>query len=182
MFLVSVSRFIKGFEMHFQRIPSNIKKAIKLYWGNHENIEQFISEYGEKEKKHIKDLEVRKNRLVGTSLKRYDLKLAESLLDWLKNNISKITLYCFSRGLAKNREDWADFIWYKNFIKKDPGIDKIFDIKIMSNAMKNHTEHIHFGPRYGGSTIWLPFGFVQWHQKQMQFHHKYNDIEGIYDF
>ena len=34
-----------------------------------------------------------------------------------------------------------------------------------------------FGTTNGGTTIQLPFGFVQWHQHQMQFHHNYYKIK-----
>ena len=40
-------------------------------------------------------------------------------------------------------------------------------------------ENIKFGSRMGGSTILLPFGFVQWHQHAMQFHHRLKSIKEL---
>ena len=47
---------------------------------------------------------------------------------------------------------------------------------------KISTDKIVYGTRTGGSTILLPFGFVQWHDpgnkgnNNLQFHHKYNEL------
>lgn len=36
-----------------------------------------------------------------------------------------------------------------------------------------------YGYKNGGTTIQLPFGFVQWHQSSMQFHHSFDKIRNI---
>ena len=38
---------------------------------------------------------------------------------------------------------------------------------------------ITYGNNNGGTTIQLPFGFVQWHKGQMQFHHSYEKIRNL---
>ena len=40
-------------------------------------------------------------------------------------------------------------------------------------------EMIEPGQTRGGTTIKLPFGFVQWHQGQIQFHHNLDLIKKI---
>lgn len=35
VFLITPERFIKGYEKHYDKIPSNVKKGIHLFWGTH---------------------------------------------------------------------------------------------------------------------------------------------------
>lgn len=52
----------------------------------------------------------------------------------------------------------------------------------IDDAKKCMENKAFYGTRTGGSTIQLPFGFVQWHSPkkiipgEIQFHHKYNEI------
>ena len=47
------------------------------------------------------------------------------------------------------------------------------------NKIVTYTEVI--GKDRYEKNIQLPFGFVQWHQSQIQFHHKFNKIKNIYE-
>ena len=65
-------------------------------------------------------------------------------------------------------------------------IDKIFKVSDLCKAVQaNANQNTFFGNRNGGSTIQLPFGFVQWHSPQktipgcLQFHHKHKCLSAI---
>ena len=116
--------------------------------------------------------------MVWQSLRNFDESKAERFLEWYKVNIANIAEFCFSRGLSKNEDDWADYIWYVNHLG-EACFDTIFSISDIKKAVSLNKDLIIPGKRNGGSTIVLPFGFVQWHQKQIQFHHSLDLLENI---
>lgn len=180
VFLVTPSRFISGFEKHYNvTIPSDVKRAINLFWGSAEDTLAIIDKYSSS--KSIKEYEIRKHRLTLETLLAYDKKLADCLIEWFSMNSKNIFDFCFSKGLAIDEKDWADVIWYKNTIKEDEeNIDCLINIKDF--IQKASFEDCSYGNKNGGTTIWLPFGFVQWHNPgkkipgEMQFHHNYEKI------
>ncbi|OQB14961.1 MAG: hypothetical protein BWY15_00775 [Firmicutes bacterium ADurb.Bin193] len=172
VYLIGDMRFIRGFELQYsKKIPDRVKRAIKLFWGSAPDVLSIIDEIDGKHKVY----EVRKHRLVAESLKKYDKNLYDGLIDWFNENICEIIDFCFSRGLAKNENDWADVIWYINKLGEND-VDELFPINEIFKAKKPQAEYGKVG---GGTTIQLPFGFVQWHQEQMQFHHSYEKIKAL---
>lgn len=174
VYLIGVDRFVDGFEKQYAKIiPVDVKRAISLYWGAAEDTHEIINNFSQK----YKNYELRKNRLVATTLAAYDSKLSTKLIQWFNDNIMDIFDFCFSRGLAKNQKDWAEILWYKNKLhEQENSFDSLLNIKEMKTCI---TKTAVFGSRNGGSTILLPFGFVQWHQAKMQFHHSYEKLMGI---
>ena len=180
VFLIKSSRFIQGIEKQNNiAIPQKVIKAISLFWGEDRKIDQYIKEYGVKDNKDIYDYENRKKRLVAVSMNKLSEGYNEALLDWFKKSIRHITLFCFSQGLAKNSSEWADYLWYRNTLHEN-SLDELFEIEQLAKKCEENIEAISFGKRLGGTTINLPFGFVQWHQKQMQFHHSYKKIKALF--
>lgn len=181
VYLINTQRFISGFEKQYNKnIPENVKRAIKLYWGYSDETDDVIEKFATQ-----KDYEKRKRRVVADTLKLFDPILYKCLLNWFKENIYEITDFCFSRGLAANEEDWADVVWYKNELNEN-NEDEVFVISALCKKMKeNADKFVFYGNRTGGSTIQLPFGFVQWHSPtkkipgDMQFHHKLATIKKV---
>ncbi len=123
--------------------------------------------------------------MVANTLKLYDESLYNALLDWFISNSYNITDFCFSRGLAEDEQEFAEYIWYKNEMKEN-SLDEIISIKELCSRVEKHAEELTFyGTQNGGTTIQLPFGFVQWHSPTkvipgcMQFHHKYGKISAL---
>lgn len=178
VYLISADRFVRGYEAQYKTtIPDNVKRAIALYWGCTDEISNLIEVYGTQPA-----YEKRKHRLVANTLAKYDISLNLVLLDWFKNHMREITEFCFSRGLAANKSDWANVIWYKNELGEN-SIDQIFVINDLCDKMQSAAKTSTFyGKVGGGTTIQLPFGFVQWHSPtkkipgDMQFHHKFKSI------
>lgn len=175
VYLIGTDRFIEGYEKQYNAIiPDDVKEAIKLYWRCSEKTDYVISEFSNKNKVYEK----RKHRIVATTLKSYSSDLYDCLINWFNDNIKNIFDFCFSKGLVIDDNKWSKIIWYKN------DVDEV-DVDVMINiddAKKCLKENCVYGIRTGGSTIQLPFGFVQWHSPtkkipgDMQFHHKYNEI------
>jgi len=178
VYLIGVDRFINGFETQFRlKVPQNIKRSFKLFFAGAEDISKIIENTQlnniiEKKRKKIKEYEIRKKRITWITLNKYDEELSNAFIKWFKNNINNIFLFCFERGLSKNESEWADFVWYKNELEEN-SFDYVFNIRRLSKKINKEKfkKMIVPGKTLGGTTIQLPFGFVQWHQGQIQFHH-----------
>lgn len=122
------------------------------------------------------DLQMRHKSLNSTTLKAYDESLYNKLLTWFADSAYELTKLSFSMGSARNNEEWSDYVWYINLLGEND-IDDIFFIEDICNAARRVSkDETYYGSSYGGTTIQLPFGFVQWHQKQLQFHHSYDKL------
>ena len=98
------------------------------------------------------------------------------MLDWFSQNAYELTKLAFTMGAAMDPKEWSEYVWYINLLGEN-SVDQIFHIEEICTAAKRVTEkETYYGGRNGGTTIQLPFGFVQWHQAQMQFHHSYEKI------
>ena len=180
VYLITIDRFIKGYEIQYnETIPNDVKKAISLYFGSDKetDIPNIIQKYSYKNEKLI-DLQTRKHRLVADTLKKYDEKLFDALINWFDKSSKNLFDFCFSKGLASNKNDYADVVWYINLVDNFE-LDTMINLKDTIKAIPKDT---HYGIANGGSTIQLPFGFVQWHSPTkvipgcLQFHHNYDKI------
>ena len=175
VFLIGIDRFIEGFEIQYNStIPQNVKRAITLFFGSASDVLSIVNSVAG----NYKGYELRKHRIVAETLKQYNEDLYNVLLNWINNNMSEIFDFCFSRGLAANKEDWAQILWYKNMVGENE-FDLMFYLPNIERILPRNAE---YGNRGGGTTIQLPFGFVQWHSPRkiipgnIQFHHSYQKI------
>lgn len=176
VYLISVPRFIDGFEKQFTKvIPIDVERAIRLFIAGAEDTQEILENkrLSPGVKAQIRIYEKVKNRLTWQTLEKYNAELSECLLDWFKSNIKEVALFCFQRGLTANKEDWAEYVWYHNEVgeKLKAGLFNINEM-VEELASQKLTSEIIPGIRGGGTTILLPFGFLQWHQGQIQFHHQ----------
>lgn len=178
VFLIGIDRFIEGFEKQYNKlIPDDVKRAISLFWGSAEDTLDIVKKYGYGDKSY----ETRKHRLVKETLDAYNKSLSNVLIDWFNKNMENIFDFCFSKGLAKYEKDWAKVLWYKNELSEND-LDDLFLIDEIKKKLPKNAE---FGNRNGGTTIQLPFGFVQWHSPtkvipgSIQFHHNYIKIKEL---
>ena len=178
VFLIGVDRFTEGFEKQFKKtIPKDVKRAISLFWGTADDTKDVVEAHSIKNKAY----ETRKHRIVKNTLETYDANLTKALLDWFNDNMPEIFDFCFAKGLAKNESDWATVIWYRNELSEND-MDELYLIEDIKTKL---TKTAEYGTRTGGSTIQLPFGFVQWHSPkgkipgQIQFHHDYRKIKEL---
>lgn len=180
VFLISVHRFITGFEIQYNKIiPNDVREALELFFGSKHfsQIETIINNY----KGNNYEYEYKKKRLTAHTLYQYSPILYDSLIQWFANNIQDVFDFCFIRGLAKHSYDWAHIIWYKNFFYEN-SYNYLFNLKQIKYKLSSNIE---YGQKNGGTTIQLPFGFLQWHNPSkkeygdMQFHHSLDKLIGL---
>lgn len=177
VYFVKADSFIEVFECQFHKtIPENVKRAIKLFWSASDDAPLIIQRYGNQKDTKSLDLQIRHKSLNATTLKNYDETLYTSMLQWFRDNIYELTKLSFAMGAAKDKDEWSDYIWYINLLNEN-SIDAVFYIEdICQAAVRSADSEIFYGKSNGGTTIQLPFGFVEWHQGQLQFHHSYKKI------
>jgi len=173
VYLIGVDRFIAGFEAQYKKnIPGEVKEALYLFFYGHSEIDSILKDPAIVGDLNAKDLHyvTKRRRLTKDLLEKYDSSKVYALLNWFKENIGLLADFCFSRGLAKNSSDWADYVWYINLLGEDD-FNEIYSISDIKAAAEDSKDLVFYGDRGGGTTIQLPFGFVQWHLCQIQFHH-----------
>lgn len=180
VYFVRAGLFFECFERHFNKtIPSNVKRAISLFWAASDDAEEIIKKYADKSKTGDYDLQIRHTSLNAETLRNYNITLYNEMLQWFKDNAYEIAFLSFASGAAKNKSEWSDHVWYINLLDEN-NTDDIFEINEICDAARNCADsETYYGDSNGGTTIQLPFGFVQWHQRQMQFHHNYDKVKKL---
>ena len=180
VYFVRAGLFISTFEKQFDKqIPNEVKRAINLFWSADDDAVNIIEQFADKTNRKSYSLQLRHKSLNANTLKNYDDKLYNALIDWFVENAYELTMLSFSMGAVLDKEEWSDFVWYINLLEENE-VDEIFSVKnICSAAASVAKKETYFGSANGGTTIQLPFGFVQWHQGQLQFHHNYEKVCGL---
>lgn len=180
VYFVRAGLFIDTFEKQFNtQIPDDVCRAIKLFWAAADDAVDIIKEYGDKTVNKNYELQLRHKSLNATTLKAYNERLYNVLLQWFSDNAYELAKLSFSMGAVYDRKEWSDFVWYINLLGENK-TDDIFLIEDICNAVEKAAKNETFyGSLYGGTTIQLPFGFVQWHQGRLQFRHSYEKLKGL---
>lgn len=180
VYFIRAGLFIDTFEKQFNtQIPDDVCRAIKLFWAAADDAVDIIKEYGDKTVNKDYELQLRHKSLNATTLKAYNERLYKALLQWFSDNAYELAKLSFSMGAVYDRKEWSDFVWYINLLGEN-NTDDIFLIEDICNAVEKAAKsETFYGSSYGGTTIQLPFGFVQWHQGQLQFHHSYEKLKGL---
>lgn len=177
VYFIRARLFIDTFEKQFNtEIPADVQRAINLFWAASDDAVDIIEHYGDRTIQKDYDLQLRHKSLNATTLKSFDEHLYFVLLEWFTENAYELAKLSFSMGAVRDSDEWSDFVWYINLLGENDTND-IFFIEDICNAVQDVAiSETYYGSSYGGTTIQLPFGFVQWHQGQLQFHHNYEKI------
>lgn len=180
VYFVRAGLFVRVFEAQFGRIiPEDVKRAIYLFWAAADDAEDIIAQYGDKSDAKSFSLQMRHKSLNATTLRAYDKHLYDALRNWFSEHIYELTKLSFTMGAASDPKEWSELVWYVNLLGEND-IDCVFPIKDICRAAATVADRDTFyGDSNGGTTIQLPFGFVQWHQKQLQFHHSFEKIVAL---
>lgn len=185
VYLVTAKNFVAVYEAQYKTVvPDNVRRALALFIGEAPDSKAIldatdIAVDGERARK----LACEQNcRLVFEVMRNYDSKMAVALLQWLKSEIASVCELCFSAGAVKDREKWANVLWYKNLVDADgQGLDFLVPINRIVKALEKNGDNniVERGPMNAGSTIMLPFGHLQYHLKQLEFYQKLKKIQSL---
>lgn len=177
VYFVRAGLFIDTFEKQFNvKIPLDVQRAINLFWAAADDAVDIIKEYGDQVITKNYDQQLRHKSLNATTLKTYNEHLYDVLLQWFTDNAYALAKLSFSMGAVCDSKEWSDFVWYINLLGEN-NIDDLLCIEDICNTVQKVAKgETYYGSSYGGTTIQLPFGFVQWHQGQLQFHHNYEKL------
>ena len=185
VYLVTARNFVSVYEAQYNvTVPDKVRRALALFIGEAEDSKAILdvtdlSVDGEK----VRSIAYEQNhRLVFEVIRNYDANMASMLLDWLKKQIASVCELCFSAGAVKDRDKWANVLWYKNLVDADgQGLDFLVPIsRVVSALVKNGDKNIvERGPKNAGSTIQLPFGHLQYHLKQLEFYQQLKKIQSL---
>lgn len=177
VYFVSAEHFIHTFERQFgESIPDPVQRGIHLFWAAADDAVDVIERFADRSNRKSFDLQLRHRSLNAVTLRRYDERIYSALLDWFTRNAGRLARLSFSMGAAADRSDWSDFVWYINLLGEND-TNAIFRIEDICAAAQERAEReTFFSAKNGGTTIQLPFGFVQWHQRKLQFHHDYDKL------
>ena len=180
VYFVSADVFIDTFEKQFKRlIPDDVQRAISLFWAAADDAVEIIEEFGDRSNARNYSLQMRHRSLNATTLKSYNEDLYEALLEWFADNAYEIAKLAFSMGAVRDQSEWCDFVWYINLLDENDMDDLFFIEDICEAAQDVAYRETYYGSVFGGTTIQLPFGFVQWHQGKMQFHHDFEKVRRL---
>lgn len=177
VYFVRAGLFIETFEKQFKKkIPSDVQRAINLFWAAADDAVEIIENWGDRNNSKNYNQQIRHKSLNADTLKAYNEHLYQVLLNWFADNAYELAKISFSMGAARDPGEWSAFVWYINLLGENDVNDIFFIEDICKTAQATAYEKTCYGTSNGGTTIQLPFGFVQWHQKQLQFHHSYEKI------
>jgi hypothetical protein len=185
VWLVTPDRFFAGFERQFNCVvPAEVQRGLRLFIGPvpQEEMRQILNgrpTHGPVRKKDKVPQELHQERFVAATLAEVLPREWAATIAWIQKELPRITELCFSCGLCATSDGRAEFIWY--YISSGGSASRIrkrlVPVGQLIDAIKAMPEQnrVVIGPRNGGSTILLPFGFLQMHRpaggNQLQFHH-----------
>lgn len=188
VWLVTPVRFIEGFKAQYGvEIPDRVKQGIRFFIGplSESEIQTLLNGRPPMgPKRSGVHQELHQDRFVSATLDAYFPEIWRETLVWMRANLPKVAELCFSRGLCSDPNDYAEFVWYYVVNEDTDGLETSRVIPISQiigaiNAMSAE-RRVVVGPRNGGSTLLLPFGFLQMHRpagdNQVQFHHGYSAL------
>ncbi|MBM4114367.1 MAG: hypothetical protein FJ252_00630 [Phycisphaerae bacterium] len=191
VWLVTPERFVAGFEAQFGvRVPHAVRTGIRFFIGPLSSKEMRDALGGKLPRGPIrskdgKSQELHQERFVAETLAAIIPNEWNATLEWMRHELPRIAELCFSRGLCADPDAQAEFIWYyiRNEASGEVLESRVIPLASIVAAISKMplNSRAAVGPRNGGSTVTLPFGFFQMHRpaggNQVQFHHGLDAIQ-----
>lgn len=181
VYLIDSNRFFNGFEIWYDsEVPSEVREIMGLFTGESIDVQNVLQDSKVLEQNMKLSESQRTQRLCFDALEVYDSSKVSQTVAWFRENIGLITDYVFSRGLSKDVVEFAEYLYYKNFLDKNNPIDKVFKISELVELCERNLHLVQLGSRFGRTSIQLPFGHLQMHQNSLQFHHNFDKINELF--
>jgi hypothetical protein len=183
--LCKLARFLSLIEHKSGKpIPANVRWTLKALFGETDGMP--ITAYAPEAKllspqikRHKQQAEVYQNRLYPSTIARSYPEHWNDLKTWFSEHMAEITDCCFRSGMCDDNCDsltTAEFI-YIGYLNKFYTVKSIVEASLTREVNYSQTGY------YKGSTILMPWGFLQGHRPgenngpyQLQFHWRGKDI------
>lgn len=185
VYLVGAKNFADVYEAQYGvLIPSKVRRALAFFTGEATESRSILEATDIKvDGTKARKIACESNyRLMFNVIKNYDARMAAALLSYLKENIPNVFEVCFAAGAVKDRSLWSNVLWYKNLVDDEGmGLDYLIPLPEIKAALvrKGEDNEVLPGPKNAGSTIHLPFGHLQYHNKQLEFYQILSKIQGL---
>lgn len=187
--LANAESFIEEFSAQFNlTIPDKVKTALLLFCGRHPRQKEILASVpvdfvGTKTRQKVEINYF--SRLTLASMYGYDETMPKMLLDWFRDNCADLFMFCFAMGAARDKDYYADFMWYRT--DGDKNDFHLFNLHAIAKELKAlmHSDNIAAcvirpnDERQIGSTIAFPFGNLQQHENKLQFRHDFAKMESL---
>jgi hypothetical protein len=180
--LTTLQRFLDRITfLRKEEIPEEVVFVFKAFTGETDgkNILEFAPEarmQSPRIKKHNLQAEIYQNRLYISTIQNSYPNQWKVFQEWFRENMQVITHVVLSSGYAKDERHFADAIYYGKE-------NSFFDLRKIQDLSAGYTVDIKKSGYYSGSTLNMPWGYLQLHRPgktygayQLQFHHDYRDI------
>lgn len=186
--LCRLERFLRLIELKSgSPIPQDAKWALKAFFGETDGASIVDYAPGAKLtspmiKAHSQLAELYQNRLYAATLRESFPKSWASLQSWFSTNMKEITDCCFRSGMCSDKSDersTAEYVYVGC-------LDRFIPVSSITSASEGWVVRPSSKSYYKGSTILMPWGFLQVHRPgeksgpyQVQFHWASKDIVSL---
>ena len=180
--LTTLQRFLERIIfLRNEEIPKEVTFVFKAFTGETDgkSIVEFAPEARLQSpiiKKHNQQAEIYQNRLYISTIQNSYPNQWKVFQEWFRENMLVITHIVLVSGYVKDERHFADAIYYGKE-------NKLFDLRKIQDLSAGYTVDIKRAGYYSGSTLSMPWGYLQLHRPgkssgayQLQFHHDYRDI------
>ena len=185
VYLVTAQNFVNVYEAQYGvMVPSRVCRALAFFVGADPE-SRAILEATDISIDGIEAREIARRhnyRLAFEVIRNYDPLMAEQFLEFLKTNIAEVFELSFAAGAVKDRGLWSNILWYKNVVDtENMGLDYLVPIPEIKAALLRRPDRVVVapGPKNAGSTIHLPFGHLEYLNKQLEFFQQMKKIQAI---
>lgn len=193
VWLVKPERFISGGDAVFGWASDSFEAALRLFIGplRREEMDQLLrgrAPLGPRHRGTGVPLEMHQARFVAETIQRYRPSSLSDLVDWFRHYAVEVADLALRRGLLADPSGWADTLCYAVPAKENGGqaITRVFKIMDLLDGISSlpAERRATVGTKNGGTTLQLPFGFLQMHRPQgansLQFHHKLGSVRQLH--
>ena len=173
--------FIKGYEKIFGEVPKDVTESLLLTFGGSSSVKKILTNpLYEHENKKIMNTQLRRQTICFDTFRKYDNTQFENLIDWMKNNVANLATIVLKTGWASDSNFHAHKLMYNNMVDENVFENKVFDIDAIIQKSKEQKNKVFPKTKNGGTVINLPFGWLQYHQGGLQFHHSYSQVSELF--
>lgn len=182
--LTKLDRFLQALEIRGVDVPSDVRWVFQAFTGETNGTPIRLFAEGVRInspiiKKHNQMAEIYQNRLYASTIEAQFPSKWQTFQSWFERRLPDITRMCFCTGYCSKPADHAESLFWGR-------TKRFYDLNILVSQMRGQKIEPSRRGYYAGSTITLPWGFLQPHRPgksegpyQLQFHYSMESISNL---